>query len=152
LYSVDADGESLSNKTSVEDFASKVEEMIGSLIRVHLIDGRIIIGKLVSVDPDYLNMIIEEIASTEDEIALTLIPGTSISYARFIIPKSVKEPNIEEKILSLLEKEPNLSVKEIAKILNLEPKRVRSALRRLKRKGLIKSGDETPERAGRTKP
>jgi len=142
----------LSSKASGEDFASRIERMVGSLIRVHLIDGRVIIGKLVSVDPDYLNMIVEELTGSENETALTLIPGTSIGYARFIKPKLVKEPSIEEKILSLLEREPNLTVREIAKILNLEPNRVRSALRRLKRKGLIKSGDETSKRTGRTKP
>jgi len=125
--------------------------MVGSLVRVYLIDGRIIVGRLISIDPDYLNIIVEEVGSEETGENLTLIPGTSIGYIKFIkVKPPIEEKSIEEKILDLLEREPNLTVPEIARILNVEPSRVRSALRRLRRKGYIKSGDE--KSSGKSKP
>jgi len=146
-----ADGESLASRARGSDFISRVEEMVGSLVRVYLIDGRIIVGRLISIDPDYLNIIVEEVGSEETGENLTLIPGTSIGYIKFIkVKPPIEEKSIEEKILDLLEREPNLTVPEIARILNVEPSRVRSALRRLRRKGYIKSGDE--KSSGKSKP
>ncbi len=131
------------SKIHADDFIDKIERMIGSLVKVYLIDGRIIVGKLISLDPDYLNILIEEVGGENVDEKLTLIPGTSIGYIKFIKVKTpIEKKSLEERVLDLLEREPNLSVSEIAKILNIEPSRVRSVIRRLRRKGYIKSGDE----------
>lgn len=135
-----------------EEYIEKISSMVGSLVRVHLIDGRIIMGRLISVDPDYLNLILEEVSGSEREETITVIPGTSIGYIKFIKIKSTIEDNIEDKVLNLLEREPKLTVKEIAKILNVEPKEVRKVIRKLKSKGLIKGRSDTSGRVGRTKP
>ncbi|HID15702.1 MAG TPA: winged helix-turn-helix transcriptional regulator [Candidatus Atribacteria bacterium] len=139
-------------RVPAEEYIEKISSMVGSLVRVHLIDGRIIMGRLISVDPDYLNLILEEVSGSEREETITVIPGTSIGYIKFIKIKSTIEDNIEDKVLNLLEREPKLTVKEIAKILNVEPKEVRKVIRKLKSKGLIKGRSDTSGRVGRTKP
>lgn len=117
-----------------EEYIEKISGIVGSLVRVYLIDGRTIMGKLISVDPDYLNVILEEVSESEEE-TITVIPGTSIGYIKYVKIKSTIEDNIEDKILNLLEREPKLTVNEIAKMLNVEPKEVRRIIRKLKKEG-----------------
>ena len=139
-------------RVPAEEYIEKISSMVGSLVRVHLIDGRIIMGRLISIDPDYLNIILEEVSESESEETITVIPGTSVGYIKFIKIKSTVEDSIEDKVLNLLEREPKLTVNEIARILNVEPKEIRRIIRKLKRKGLIKGRSDTSGRVGRTKP
>ncbi|MEM2136491.1 MAG: winged helix-turn-helix transcriptional regulator [Candidatus Methanomethylicia archaeon] len=122
---------------SRDKFINKLMNLKNSLIKVQLVDGSIIIGKLVGIDPDYLNMILEEPAkeegSTQENI---LIPGSSISYVKWV--KTVKRrENLEKNVLSLLQREPNLTKEELARILNTDVNNVEKVIRSLKRKGLI---------------
>lgn len=122
---------------SRDKFINKLMNLKNSLIKVQLVDGSVIIGKLVGIDPDYLNMILEgpakEEGSAQENI---LIPGSSISYVKWV--KTVKgRENLEKNILSLLQREPNLTKEELARILNTDVNNVEKVIRSLKRKGLI---------------
>ncbi|RLE57012.1 MAG: hypothetical protein DRJ30_01095 [Candidatus Methanomethylicota archaeon] len=132
-----------------KDFTGELSKMVNSLVKVYLLDGRIIMGKLLNIDFDYLNLLVEEIPQEENR-EITLIPGTSISHVKIVRSKSKRKMPIEKRILSLLEKEPELTEEEIANILNVDLTRIRKAVDRLKRKGLLKKEKKAKREKGRT--
>ncbi|HDO20726.1 MAG: winged helix-turn-helix transcriptional regulator [archaeon GB-1867-097] len=132
-----------------KDFTGELSKMVNSLVKVYLLDGRIIMGKLLNIDFDYLNLLVEEIPQEENR-EITLIPGTSISHVKIVKSKSKRKMPIEKRILSLLEKEPELTEEEIANILNVDLTRIRKAVDRLKKKGLLKKGKKAKREKGRT--
>jgi len=132
-----------------KDFTGELSKMVNSLVKVYLLDGRIIMGKLLNIDFDYLNLLVEEIPQEENR-EITLIPGTSISHVKIVRSKSKRKMPIEKRILSLLEKEPELTEEEIANILNVDLTRIRKAVDRLKKKGLLKKGKKAKREKGRT--
>jgi len=108
-----------------------------TLIKVQLVDGNVITGKLISIDPEYLNLILEvPIKEDEDVGEIVMIPGSSISYIKWMKRRG-KKTNLEGTILKLLGNEPNISKEEIAKILNIDVKNVEKVIKSLKRKGFI---------------
>jgi len=121
-----------------EKYLKKLMKLVNSLIKVQLVDGSTITGKLVGIDPDYLNLILEELSGEDANTSeYILIPGSSINYIRWIKSKKRESKNLEVTIIKLLEKEPNLTKEELAKILNTDVKSVEKVIKNLKKKGLI---------------
>lgn len=121
-----------------EKYIKKLMKLVNSLIKVQLVDGNTITGKLVRIDPDYLNLILEELSGGDANASeYILIPGSSINYIKWIKSKKREGKNLEGTIIKLLEKEPNLTKEELAKILNTDVKSVEKVIKNLKRKGLI---------------
>lgn len=117
-------------------------------MEVHLLDGQIIRGRLVQVDEDTNNIFLEECTDLEGRSSpATMIMGSSISHVNVISPPS--NETLEDKIFRILMNNSELTVNEIAMMLNIKPSSVRSALLRLKRKGLIPSGE--PSKANNEK-
>jgi len=118
-------------------FIKELMKLKNTLIKVQLVDGNVITGKLISIDPEYLNLILEvPIKEDEDVGEIVMIPGSSISYIKWMKRRG-KKTNLEGTILKLLGNEPNISKEEIAKILNIDVKNVEKVIKSLKRKGLI---------------
>jgi len=108
-----------------------------TLIKVQLVDGNVITGKIISIDPEYLNIILEVPTKEEEDVGeVVMIPGSSISYIKWM-KKRGKKTNLEGAILRILGSEPNISKEEIAKMLNIDVKNVEKVIKNLKRKGLI---------------
>jgi len=118
-------------------FIKELMKLKNTLIKVQLVDGNVITGKLISIDPEYLNLILEvPIKEDEDVGEIVMIPGSSISYIKWMKRRG-KKTNLEGTILKLLGNEPNISKEEIAKILNIDVKNVEKVIKSLKRKGFI---------------
>ncbi|MCS7097015.1 MAG: MarR family transcriptional regulator [Candidatus Methanomethylicia archaeon] len=123
--------------SSKERFTKKLLKLKNSLIKVQLVDGNVVTGKLIEIDPDYLNLIIEEpLDSGTNTQEFTLIPGSSVSYIKWIKSKKNKR-DLEGSILKLLKDEPNITKEEIAKILNIDIKNVDKIIRGLRKRGLL---------------
>jgi len=118
-------------------FIKELMKLKNTLIKVQLVDGNVIAGKLISIDQEYLNLILEvPIKEDEDVGEIVMIPGSSISYIKWMKRRG-KKTNLEGTILKLLGNEPNISKEEIAKILNIDVKNVEKVIKSLKKKGLI---------------
>ena len=127
-------GNNLFDESTKEEFTKELLKMKKSLVKVYLLDGRVLMGKLINIDPDYLNIFIEELTKDEQEQEITLIPGSSISHIKMIKTKKKKRRPIEEKVLKLLEREPTLTEEQIAQILDIDPTKIKKAVKKLKRK------------------
>ncbi len=69
----------------------------------------------------------------------TVIMGGSISHVSILsLPSG---DSLEDKVFQLILNNRNISITEIAKILNTKPSSVRSAIIRLKKKGLISTSE-----------
>jgi len=78
-----------------------------------------------------------------------VIMGSSISHVN-IVSFPVEE-SLEEKVFLLLLNNGNMTTDEIAKILNAKPRSVVSAIKRLKKSGLITTSRErAPKKLGRS--
>ena len=115
-----------------------LKRYLGAIVEVHLVDGSVIRGRLVSFDSDYLNVLLEE-AETKDgrRVPAALICGASISHILFVGPPKVKE-KLEDKVLELLRKDPNLDPETIARLCGARVDRVKEIMANLRRKGLIR--------------
>lgn len=110
------------------------------MVEVHLLDGQIIRGKLIQIDEDTNNIFLEECTDIEGRNSpATIIMGSSISHINVVSPPPSE--TLEDKVFRILINNSELTINEIAKMLNIKPSSVRSAILRLKRKGLI-SGSE----------
>ncbi|MEM2497347.1 MAG: winged helix-turn-helix transcriptional regulator [Candidatus Nezhaarchaeales archaeon] len=119
---------------------SRIQPLTGSLVEVHLIDGRVLKGRLTSVDPDLLNILLEKVETNDGKKApLVLVSGAFIASIYFVSPSepAMEDLDLKSKILMLLAKSPRLSAVEIAKMLNEKPELVRRVIRQLKKSGLI---------------
>jgi Mn-dependent DtxR family transcriptional regulator len=73
--------------------------------------------------------------------------GSSISHINIVSLPAFE--TLDEKIYELIEKNGNMSVNEISKMLNAKPSSVKSALVRLKRKGLVSATKEAMQKGAR---
>jgi small nuclear ribonucleoprotein (snRNP)-like protein len=120
-------------KTSVLD---RLRLYIDSMIEVHLIDEKIIKGRLAQVDDDLVNIFLENCVDGNGRASpAAVIMGTSISHIN-IISLPVEE-TLDERVFQLILKNGDMPVKEISKILDIKPKVVNSAIKRLKKSGLL---------------
>jgi DNA-binding CsgD family transcriptional regulator len=118
-------------------FIKELMKLKNTLIKVQLIDGNVITGKIISIDPEYLNIILEVPTRDEEDVGeIVMIPGSSISYIKWMKRRG-KKTNLERAILRILGSEPNISKEEIARMLNIDVKNVEKVMKNLKRKGLI---------------
>lgn len=121
-----------------------------SFVEVHLIDGQVIKGKLVQIDDDLMNIFIEGCMDASGRTSpAAVIMGSSISHVN-IVSFPVEE-SLEEKVFLLLLNNGNMTTEEIAKILNAKPNSVVSAIKRLKKRGLITmTRERPPKKLGRS--
>ena len=125
-----------------ESAAAKLKRYISKQVEVHLIDGKTIQGVLSQVDEEFLNIFLEEAKDSYGRyLPAVFVSGGSISYVS-VLPsagENLSRQNLEEKVLELLRGNSNLSISEIAKLLNETPSKIRSVLSKLRRSGLIDS-------------
>ena len=127
--------------------ASRLRKYLGSIVEVHMLDGRVLKGKLVELDDDLLNIFLEDVEDSEGrKYPAVCVCGGSITYISVVaIPlrvRDVREETLEEKVLNILKKNSNLSPEEIAHLINAKPSSVRMAISRLRRKGLLREFED----------
>jgi len=126
-------------RLQTKDKVSVVERLkgyINSIVEVHLMDEQVITGKLVQVDEDLLNIFLEDCTDLSGKVSpAAVIMGASISHINIVSLPAYE--SLDDKIYDLISKNGEMSVNEIAKILNAKPSSVSSALRRLKRSGML---------------
>jgi len=116
----------------------RLRSMKGAYVEVHLIDGRVLKGMLEEVDADFLNVLLRD-AEVEDgrRVPFALISGGYVATIYFTGPRPLGD--LELKVLSILQRNPSLSVVDVAKMINERPSKVRSVVRKLKQSGLLPS-------------
>jgi len=125
-----------------ESAAAKLKRYINKQVEVHLIDGKTIQGILSQVDEEFLNIFLEEAKDGQGRyLPAVFVSGGSISYVS-VLPSTediTRQENLEEKVLELLRGNSDLTISEIAKLLNETPSKIRSVISKLRRSGLIDS-------------
>jgi len=108
---------------------------------VHLLDDQVIRGRLVHVDEDMMNIFLEDCIDLAGKVSpASVVMGSSISHINIIsLPTG---ESLEEKVFELIENNGDMTVKEIAKMLNAKPSSVKQALSRLRKKGLVNAKKE----------
>lgn len=120
-----------------EKFIRKIMKLKNILVKIQLVDGNTITGKLIGIDPDYLNLIIEKPSGEEEDTnEFILIPGSSISYIKWVKNKGGKK-DLEKNVMKLLEREPNLTKEDLAKILNTDVRSIEKVIKDLRKRGFI---------------
>lgn len=120
-----------------EKFIRKIMKLKNILVKIQLVDGNTITGKLIGIDPDYLNLIIEKPSGEEEDTnEFILIPGSSISYIKWVKNKGGKK-DLEKNVMKLLEREPNLTKEDLAKILNTDVRSIEKVMKDLRKRGFI---------------
>ena len=138
------------NRRSPSGATDRLRRYLGSIVEVHLLDGKVLRGKLTQVDDDLLNLFLEEVEDSEGRrFPAVCISGGSITYISVVtIPlRGLGEETLEEKVLSLLRKNSHLTPEEIARLLDTKPSSVKMAISRLRRKGLLRGLEEDLEGA-----
>jgi len=114
-----------------------IKRYIGSIVEVHLVDGKTLKGRLTKFDPEYLNIILEEVETGKNyKVPAALISGSSVSYILFLgppklrIPKS-KRKDLEKKVVELIKSNPNLDIETIARLCNARVDKVKEILAKL---------------------
>jgi len=119
----------------------RLRKYIDSYVEVHLIDDQVIRGRLVQIDEDLMNIFLENCEDLTGKTSpAAVLMGSSISHIN-IVSLPVEE-TLDEKIFLLIEKNGEMSVNEIASILNAKTNSVRSAIRRLSKRGLLCNSKE----------
>lgn len=120
-----------------------LRRFIGSIIEVHLVDGKVIRGRLAGIDSEYFNIFLEE-AETKGRVKVpaALILGSSIACILFLGPPKVRKPKhkevtLETKVLELLRSDPGLDVETIAKLCNANVDEVKRVISNLRQRGLF---------------
>lgn len=126
------------NKITV---VGRLRRYIGSTIEVHLIDEQVIKGRLVQVDDDMMNIFLENCIDVGGRSSpAAVIMGSSISHINIIsLPVS---DSLDEQVFLLIQKNGEMSVDEIAKILDAKANSVRLALNRLRNRGMLSNSKE----------
>ena len=110
---------------------------IGALVEVRTADGRVLQGRLMDFDPEFLNILLRDVVTSDGKRApIALISGAAISYILFISPPESEE-GLEEKVMKLLMKDPDLDPETIAKLCNVRIDRVNEIIARLRRRGIV---------------
>lgn len=129
--------ELLYEENNREKFIRKIMKLKNILVKIQLVDGNTITGKLIGIDPDYLNLIIEKPSGEEEDTnEFILIPGSSISYIKWVKNKGGKK-DLEKNVMKLLEREPNLTKEDLAKILNTDVRSIEKVIKDLRKRGFI---------------
>ncbi|MCD6096626.1 MAG: hypothetical protein J7J99_08735 [Thermoprotei archaeon] len=110
---------------------------LGALVEVRTADGRVLQGRLMDFDPEFLNVLLKDVVTSDGKRApIALISGAAISYILFIGPPESEE-GLEEKVMKLLMKDPNLDPETIARLCNVKIDRINEIIARLRRRGLV---------------
>lgn len=114
----------------------RLKGYINSIVEVHLMDEQVITGRLVQVDEDLLNIFLEDCTDLSGKVSpAAVIMGASISHINIVSLPACE--SLEDKVFELISKNREMTVTEIASILNAKPSSVTSALRRLKKNGML---------------
>lgn len=119
----------------------RLRRYVGSTIEVHLIDEQIIKGRLAQVDDEMMNIFLENCIDMGGRSSpAAVVMGSSISHINIVsLPVS---DSLDEQIFLLIQKNGEMSVDEIAKILNAKANSVRLALNRLDNRDMLNSSKE----------
>jgi len=114
-----------------------LNKYIGALVEVRTADGKVLQGRLIDFDPEYFNILLRDVTTSDGRRApVALISGAAISYILFIGPPE-KEEELEEKVMRLLIKDPDLDPETIAKLCNAKVERVNEIILKLRKRGLL---------------
>ena len=96
----------------------KIKEKIGSFVEVRTLDDRIIMGKLVSFNPEDGSILLENAIEKNRKIPSVYISGTAVAQINFF-DKGDEHQQLDNKIEALLKIDPTLTYEEIARILDI---------------------------------
>jgi small nuclear ribonucleoprotein (snRNP)-like protein len=123
----------------------RLRRYVNSIIELHLIDGQVIRGRLVQVDDDLMNIFLENCVDLGGRASpAAVVMGSSISHISIISLPT--RDSLDEQIFQLLLNNGKMTVDEIAKILDTKPSSVKSAILRLKKKGLLVTNKERQQK------
>lgn len=112
---------------------------------MHLLDGQVIRGRLVQVDDDLMNIFLENCVDLDGRSSpAAVVMGSSISHISIISLPA--RDSLDEQIFQLLLNNGEMTVDEIARMLDTKPSNVKSALVRLKKKGLLATNKERQQK------
>lgn len=113
----------------------KLRYMKGTIVEVYLMDGKVMKGKLLDIEPELLNLVLEDVDLGDRRVPKALISGAYVMAVFFTGLKHLKD--IELKVLLILQKNPTISATEVARMINEKVGKVKSVMRKLERKGLL---------------
>ncbi len=128
-------GESDLNTREKSSVVDRLRGYLDSIVEVHLLDEQIIRGRLVQIDEDLVNIFMEDCIDISGRTSpAAVIMGSSISHINILSLPAFE--TIDEQVFELVQKNGEMSVNEIAQMLNEKPSSVKSAISRLRKNGL----------------
>jgi|YelNatPaOPRAMG01_1025707.scaffolds.fasta_scaffold11010_10 small nuclear ribonucleoprotein (snRNP)-like protein len=122
-------------------FLMKLKKLVGNVVEVYLIDGRVMRGTLTSIDTDYFNMILEDVVDNMDRKSkVAIVSGSAVLYILIHPSSSMLESmsSIERKVLEVLQRSPNLGPAEVAKLIGEDDvDEIKKVIKSLKRRGFL---------------
>jgi len=122
-------------------FLMKIKKLVGNVVEVYLIDGRVMRGTLTSIDTDYFNMILEDVVDNMDRKSkVAIVSGGAVLYILIHPSSSMLESmsSIERKVLEVLQRSPNLGPAEVAKLIGEDDvDEIKKVIKSLKRRGFL---------------
>jgi small nuclear ribonucleoprotein (snRNP)-like protein len=119
----------------------KLKKLVGNVVEVYLIDGRVMRGTLTSIDTDYFNMILEDVVDNMDRKSkVAIVSGSAVLYILIHPSSSMLESmsSIERKVLEVLQRSPNLGPAEVAKLIGEDDvDEIKKVIKSLKRRGFL---------------
>ncbi len=129
-------GENSLNSREKGSVVERLRGYLDSMVEVHLLDEQIIRGRLVQIDEDLVNIFIEDCIDLAGRTSpAAVVMGSSISHINILSLPSFE--TIDEQVFELVQKNGEMSVNEIAKMLDAKPSSVKSAISRLRKNGLF---------------
>ncbi len=111
----------------------RISRNVGKTVEVRTIDDRIIIGRLASFNPDDGSVILENAYEKNRWVPSVYINGSVISQIYFLESEEGEDrEKFEETVKALYES--NLTISEIAQIMNVPAKVVEDVLQKRKRR------------------
>lgn len=128
-------GESDLNSRDKSSVVDRLRGYLDSIVEVHLLDEQIIRGRLVQIDEDLVNIFMEDCIDVSGRTSpAAVIMGSSISHINILSLPAFE--SIDEQVFELVQRNGEMSVNEIAQMLNEKPSSVKSAISRLRKNGL----------------
>jgi len=128
-------------RRSTSRFSMRLRKLIGNIVEVYLVDGRVMRGTLTSIDTDYFNMILEDVVDNLDKKSkVAVVSGSAILYILIHPSSSILESmsSIERKVLEVLQRSPNLRPTDVAKLIGEDNvDEIKRVIKSLKRKGFL---------------
>ncbi len=128
-------------RRSTSKFSMKLRKLIGNIVEVYLVDGRVMRGTLTSIDADYFNMVLEDVVDNLDKKSrVAIISGSAILYILIHPSSSILESmsSIERKVLEVLQRSPNLRPADVAKLIGEDNvDEIKRVIKSLKRRGFL---------------